>query len=40
MFLCKALLTRVRFEGLIAIAIATSGIAVSILPGAHCTLKV
>jgi ATP-dependent DNA helicase PIF1 len=36
-FLYKALLARVRSEGLIAIATATSGIAASILPGGRTT---
>uniref|UniRef100_A0A804LGP1 ATP-dependent DNA helicase n=1 Tax=Zea mays TaxID=4577 RepID=A0A804LGP1_MAIZE len=42
-FLYKALLARVRSEGLIAIATATSGIAASILPGgrtAHSRFKI
>lgn len=42
-FLYKALLARVRSEGLIAIATSTSGIAVSILPGgrtAHSRFKI
>jgi len=43
MFLYKALLSRVRSEGLIAIATATSGIAASILPRgctAHSRFKI
>ena len=42
-FLYKALLARLRSEGLIAIATATSGIAASILPGgrtAHSRFKI
>jgi hypothetical protein len=43
MFLYKALLARVRFMGLIAVATATSGIAASIMPGgrtAHSRFKI